>query len=367
MSSPARYRGLVTTGIEASVQAPKTPEDAANRQYKPSEDKSQQPALVVHLEEDSITEPATSEMLDTNKEAIHRHHSEDRLPTIEPSTAYQKSTADFDRTEMAQLTSQILSRTSSMPAPISSSDEDDDKGRVDDLGIDPNSEDFDLRKWLKFVMREIDTTDLNRRSTGITFRNLNVFGSDAALKLQSTVGSLLFRPLEILVKMIHRGETKHTHILRDCHGFLKESELLLVLGRPGSGCSTFLKTISGRQDGLDVSGDSIIQYNGKSRDCPSSTHSDLTAGIPAKLMHKRFKGEVLYSQEVDKHFPHLTVKETLSFAAAARAPRNIPGGRSTSEYVAHVRQIVMTVFKLSKTANTKVGNDFIRGVSGGER
>lgn len=30
-------------------------------------------------------------------------------------------------------------------------------------------------------------------------------------------------------------------------------------------------------------------------------------------------------------------------------------------------QVVMTVFGLSHTRNTKVGNDFVRGVSGGER
>lgn len=31
-------------------------------------------------------------------------------------------------------------------------------------------------------------------------------------------------------------------------------------------------------------------------------------------MHKQFKGEILYNQEVDKHFPHLTVGQTLDFA-----------------------------------------------------
>lgn len=33
----------------------------------------------------------------------------------------------------------------------------------------------------------------------------------------------------------------------------------------------------------------------------------------------------------------------------------------------HVRDVVMAVFGLSHTINTRVGNDFIRGVSGGER
>ena len=51
-------------------------------------------------------------------------------------------------------------------------------------------------------------------------------------------------------------------------------------------------------------------------------------------MRKQFKGEILYNQEVDKHFPHLTVGQTLDFAAAARAPRNRPGG--TSHTAVHI-------------------------------
>ncbi|KAI9872986.1 MAG: hypothetical protein M1830_000973 [Pleopsidium flavum] len=41
-------------------------------------------------------------------------------------------------------------------------------------------------------------------------------------------------------------------------------------------------------------------------------------GIPQEKMLKEFKGEVAYNKEVDQHFPHLTVGQTLEFAAAAR-------------------------------------------------
>ena len=40
---------------------------------------------------------------------------------------------------------------------------------------------------------------------------------------------------------------------------------------------------------------------------------------------------------------------------------------SRSEYCQYIARVVMAVFGLSHTYNTKVGNDFIRGVSGGER
>jgi len=63
----------------------------------------------------------------------------------------------------------------------------------------------------------------------------------------------------------------------------------------------------------------------------------------------------------------MTVGETLYFAARARAPRHIPGGVTVHEYAEHMRDVIMAMFGISHTINTRVGNDFLRGVSGGER
>jgi ABC-type multidrug transport system ATPase subunit len=63
-------------------------------------------------------------------------------------------------------------------------------------------------------------------------------------------------------------------------GVLKPREMCLVLGCPGSGCSTFLKTIADQRDGyLNVSGEVLY------------------AGIDANEMLKHYKGEVVYNQE----------------------------------------------------------------------
>lgn len=70
---------------------------------------------------------------------------------------------------------------------------------------------------------------------------------------------------------------------------------------------------------------------------------------------------------VDIHFPHLTVKQTLDFAIASRTPRLRLNNISRKEYINYVRKLLMTVFGLSHTENTKVGDDYVRGVSGGER
>lgn len=84
-------------------------------------------------------------------------------------------------------------------------------------------------------------------------------------------------------------------------------------------------------------------------------------------MHSNFRGEVVYQAETDIHFPHLTVGETLLFAALARTPQNRISGTSRRVYAEHLRDAVMAMFGISNTIDTKVGNDFVRGVSGGER
>jgi ABC-type multidrug transport system ATPase subunit len=118
-----------------------------------------------------------------------------------------------------------------------------------------------------------------------------------------------------------------------------------------SGCSTLLKTIAGDTYGFNVDSNSYINYQ----------------GITPKDMHSKFRGEAIYTAEVDAHFPQLPVGETLYFAALARTPRVIPGGISREEYAAHLRDVIMAMFGISHTFNSPVGNDFVRGVSGGER
>ena len=61
---------------------------------------------------------------------------------------------------------------------------------------------------------------------------------------------------------------------------LKPGEMCLVLGCPGSGCTTFLKTIANeRASYAGVAGD--VRY----------------AGIDNTEMKKHYKGEVVYNRE----------------------------------------------------------------------
>ncbi|GME58261.1 ABC transporter-like protein [Neofusicoccum parvum] len=84
-------------------------------------------------------------------------------------------------------------------------------------------------------------------------------------------------------------------------------------------------------------------------------------------MKNRFRGNVVYNADVDCHFPHLTVAQTLDFALGTRTPHQRIGGLTRKEYIIKMRNILLATMGLTHTVNTKIGNDFIRGVSGGER
>ena len=77
----------------------------------------------------------------------------------------------------------------------------------------------------------------------------------------------------------------------------------MVLGRPGAGCSTFLKVLANQRDEFhSVLGD--VHYDSFSPD-------DIS---------RHFRGDVQYCPEEDVYFPTITVQQTLNFAAKTRTP-----------------------------------------------
>lgn len=153
--------------------------------------------------------------------------------------------------------------------------------------LDPTSSQFDIYEWLQNFVQTLRNQGITAKKTGVVWKNLNVSGTGAALQVQETVLSMLMAPLR-LGELFSFGKKEPKHILRSFDGLVKSGELLIVLGRPGSGCSTLLKTLCGELHGLSIAETSTIHYN----------------GIPQKIMKKEFKGEAIYNQEVIK-FPLL--------------------------------------------------------------
>lgn len=147
--------------------------------------------------------------------------------------------------------------------------------------VDPTKPEFDLHVWLRRFVKQLREQGMTSRSTGVAWRDLNVYGSGSALRLQSTVSSVLSTPLR-LGELLSLGKKPKKHILRQFDGMIGDGEMLIVLGRPGSGCSTFLKTLCGELNGLQIGERSTIHYS----------------GIPLKKMQEEFKGEAIYNQEV---------------------------------------------------------------------
>lgn len=87
------------------------------------------------------------------------------------------------------------------------------------------------------------------------------FASLTSDNLLRTFTNVVLEVAGLFNKITGKGKRK-IQILRDFEGLIRSGELLVVLGKPGSGCSTLLKTISGETDGFFIDSKSNINYQG---------------------------------------------------------------------------------------------------------
>lgn len=130
--------------------------------------------------------------------------------------------------------------------------------------LDPFSDNFDSYLWIKALSNlfESDPDSAPSRMTGVAFRNLNVYGHGVGARLQESTGNIIPGMISTAFGHLTGRGVKRIDILRDFEGVVHPREMLLVLGPPGSGCSTFLKTLSGRTEGLNVTDDTYINFRG---------------------------------------------------------------------------------------------------------
>ncbi|KAM0287021.1 hypothetical protein ACHAQH_000706 [Verticillium albo-atrum] len=218
--------------------------------------------------------------------------------------------------------------------------------------LNPRGEKFSARSWAKTLAKMTTEQGAGFRQAGFCFQDMNVFGYGNETDYQKDVANVWLEVSSMARKLTSQsGGQRRIDILRDFDGVVEAGEMLVVLGPPGSGCSTFLKTIAGESSGIYVDDKAYFNYQ----------------GLSAKEMHKHHKGDAIYTAEVDVHFPQLSVGHTLTFASRARCPNNLPPGITRNQYADHLRDVVMAMYGISHTINTRVGNEYIRGVSGGER
>ncbi|KZT04946.1 pleiotropic drug resistance ABC transporter [Laetiporus sulphureus 93-53] len=219
---------------------------------------------------------------------------------------------------------------------------------ISELTLIPTEGPFDFEKTLKNMVRRIDQADIKKRELGVVFEDLRVVGLGASATYQQTLGSML-NPLTYVefIKQLRHPPVRD--ILSGFEGCVRPGEMLLVLGRPGAGCSTLLKVLANQR----------TEYHAIYGDVRYDTFTP-------EQVHKHYRGDIQYSPEDDVHFPTLTVKETLDFAAKTRTPHSRIH-ESREEHRRIVIEVLMTIFGLRHVKDTLVGDASIRGVSGGEK
>ncbi|KAF4315042.1 hypothetical protein JM18_009622, partial [Phytophthora kernoviae] len=165
-----------------------------------------------------------------------------------------------------------------------------------------------------------------------------------------------------------KKRTVRKEILKDVSGVFSPGKITLLLGQPGSGKSALLKMLSGRfpmAKNIAVEGD--IAFNNVSRE----------------QIINRLPQFVSYVNQRDKHYPVLTVKETLQFAhtfcggelskhgekmlTQGTPQENVEALEAAKAVFAHYPEIIIQQLGLQNCQDTIVGDAMTRGISGGER
>ena len=237
---------------------------------------------------------------------------------------------------------------------LSGSRSEEDLEAGDAEGMAEKDKEFELGPFIQEGHFEKRTeTGASAKKVGVIFKNLTVKGIGSTANyvrtlpnaILGTFGPDLYHIMCNIVPALRFGHSPPVRtLINDFTGVVRHGEMMLVLGRPGSGCTTFLKAIANQRGGYaEVTGD--VHYG----------------GIPAEKQHAHYRGEVNYNPEDDQHFPALNVWQTLKFSLLNKTKK-----REKGEIDVIIRAL-LRMFGITHTSKTLVGNEYVRGVSGGER
>ncbi|KAI9650107.1 ATP-binding cassette transporter snq2 [Ciborinia camelliae] len=246
--------------------------------------------------------------------------------------------------------SKALSKTRSKSNTAGEKDVEKEAGSLSET----ETEQFDLENTLRGNRQADEDSGIRSKSIGVFWDGLTVRGTGGVSNYVKTFPDAFvsfFNVVETAMNIFGVGKKgREVKILQDFRGVVKPGEMVLVLGRPGSGCTTFLKVMANQRFG----------YTGVNGEV-------LYGPFGAEEFSKKYRGEAVYNQEDDVHHPTLTVGQTLGFALDTKTPGKRPRGISKADFKEKVIDTLLRMFNISHTRNTIVGNAFVRGVSGGER
>lgn len=230
-----------------------------------------------------------------------------------------------------------------------------DESQIGDVEASPKDKeegDFELSEFMKEGHFEKRTEGRSAKKVGVVYKNLTVkgVGSTATFvktlpdAILGTFGPDLYRLVSRFIPAIRAKNGELRTLINDFSGVVRDGEMMLVLARPGGGASTFLKAVANnRESYASVTGE--VSYG----------------GISAEKQKKMYRGEVNYNMEDDVHFASLNVWQTFIFALLTKTKKKATGD------IPIIADALMKMFGISHTKHTLVGDEYTRGVSGGER
>ncbi|KAL6318433.1 hypothetical protein AAG906_041198 [Vitis piasezkii] len=146
---------------------------------------------------------------------------------------------------------------------------------------------------------------------------------------------------DVKYKVVTKGgkSSDEKHILHGITGSVDPGEVLALMGPSGGGKTTLLNLLSGKVK----TNSGRITYN----DQPYA---------------KTLKHRIGFVLQDDIVFPHLTVKETLTYAALLRLPNTLTRQQKKERVMDIISEL-----DLERCQNTIIGGALVRGISGGER
>ncbi|GJN18417.1 hypothetical protein PR202_gb05578 [Eleusine coracana subsp. coracana] len=244
--------------------------------------------------------------------------------------------------------------------------------------------DEDNERFLLKLKDRIDRVGIDMPTIEVRFENLE---AEAEVRVGSsglpTVLNSVINTVEEAANALHilPSRKQTMPVLHDISGIIKPRRLTLLLGPPGSGKTTLLLALAGRLDkDLKVKGQ--VTYNGH----------EMTEFVPERT--------AAYISQHDLHIGEMTVRETLAFSARCqgvgsrfgRILSNMLTELSRREKAANIKpdadidafmkasassmggqeatvgtDYILKLLGLEICADTMVGDEMLRGISGGQR
>jgi len=212
-------------------------------------------------------------------------------------------------------------------------DVDVEKGGASESPTTEEEEPFHLETALRGSLDDEVRAGIKAKRIGVLWRGLEVKGVGGVRNYVKTFPRAFvdfFDVFSVARALLGFGKKgTEVSILKGFRGVAKPGEMVLVLGKPGSGCTTFLKAVANQRFGYTA-------VNGEV----------LYGPFDHSTFGKRYRGEAVHNGEDDVHHPTLTVGQTFDFALETKIPGKRPAGLSRSEFKERVIDLLLKMFNI---------------------